>query len=433
MYALLPTPYALLMLIIPISSTLHHHLSQLAQTKRMVFMAGLQGTGKSLLIQQLVLIAQEAGRTVHLLQWLTARQPFETPEILVRYPETDGVTHPVIRWATGVWVRGAVARWHEQHPDPRHLLIGELPVIGNRLLELTQPEADGLEPLLTSEQVQFVLPVPSWEVRAAIEDARARTLADPQHEREKRDASPAVLQALWQEVNGLARQMGLTKASPTTPYNPYIYGGVFQALLQHRHLQTLLVDEVLHPQRSVYELAQIASELQATPAEVAAIMARVEEQGVDRVETAVSHWHYPLTQNPQPPDPGPELPLPLPEALPYAEQNTELTAEQRAALQVVVRLPLQAEVGVVLTAVDHALHTLAPVTVPTAAHVHKFDVYDSYFNVQRRDGDPGLLFLGGLLQAYRNALQNLDGDPTLTVIEKPMLRIALEAAVGMFV
>ena len=421
------------MLVIPISSTLYQHLHQLAQNKRMVFMAGLQGTGKSLLIQQLALIAQEAGRTVHLLQWLTARQPFETAEILARYPEIDGVTHPVIRKATGMWVRGAVARWHEQYPDPRHLLIGELPVIGNRLLELTQPEADGVEPLLTSEQVQFVLPVPSWEVRAAIEDARARTLADPQHEREKRDASPAVLQALWQEVNGLARQMGLTKASPTTPYNPYIYGGVFQALLQHRHLQTLLVDEVLHPKQSVYELAQIASELQATPAEVAAIMAQLEQGDVAEVETAVSHWHYPLTQNPQLPDPGPELPLPLPEMLPHAEAKTALTDDQRTALQAVLGLPLQAGVGEVLTAVDHALHTLTTTAATTAANVHKFDVYDGYFNVQRRDGDPGLLFLGGLLQAYRNALQNLEGDSTLTVIEKPMLRIALEAAVSMFV
>lgn len=423
------------MLVIPISSTLHHHLSQLAQTKRMVFMAGLQGTGKSLLIQQLALIAQEAGRTVHLLQWLTARQPFETAEIAARYPEIDGVTHPVIRKATGMWVRGAVARWHAHHPDPHHLLIGELPLIGNRLLELTQPEEDGLEPLLTSEQVQFVLPVPSWEVRAAIEDARARSLAAPQHEREKRDASPAVLQALWQEVNGLARQMGLTKASPTTPYNPYIYGGVFQALLRHRHLQTLLVDQVLHPQKSVYALAHVASELQATPAEVAAMMAQLEQEDVAGVITAVSHWHHPLTQNPQPPDPGPELPLPLPETLPHAEQQTVLTADQRAALQAVVRLPLQAGVGEVLTAVTHALHTLTPTPAQaeaTAANVHKFDVYDSYFNVQRRTGDPGLLFLGGLLQAYHNALQNLDGDTTLTVIEKPMLRIALEAAIGMF-
>lgn len=421
------------MLVIPISSTLYQHLNQLAQSKRMVFMTGLQGTGKSLLIQQLALIAQQSGRTVHLLQWLTARQPFETPEILTHYPEVDGVTHAVIRKATGMWVRGAVARWHEQHADPSHLLIGELPLIGNRLLELTQPTDDGIEPLLTSEQVQFVLPVPSWEVRTAIEDARARTLADPQHERETRDASPAVLQALWQEVNGVARQMGLTKASPTTPYNPYIYGGVFQALLRERRLQTLLVDEVLHPDRSVYELAQIATELQATPAEVAAIMARLAAEDVAGVETAVSHWHHPLTQNPQPPDPGPELPLPLPEALPHAEQKTVLTADQRTALQAVLRLPLSAEVGVVLTAVDHALHALTPAATPTAANVHKFDVYDSYFNVQRRDGDPGTLFLSGLLQAYRHVLQNLDGDTTLTVIEKPMLRIALEAAVGMFV
>ena len=100
----------------------------------------------------------------------------------------------------------------------------------------------------------FVVPVPSWEVREVIEETRARTVADPQNEQEKLDAPPNVLRLLWQEVNGLARQIGLTKASPEAPYNPYIYGGVFEALLQYRPSRLLLIDEVLRPSQSVYDL-----------------------------------------------------------------------------------------------------------------------------------------------------------------------------------
>ena len=53
----------------------------------MVFLAGLPGTGKSLLLKQLVLIAQQAGRTVDTLQWDVTRLPFETADILaLGYP-----------------------------------------------------------------------------------------------------------------------------------------------------------------------------------------------------------------------------------------------------------------------------------------------------------------------------------------------------------
>ena len=61
--------------------------------------------------------------------------------------------------------------------------------------------------LLSSEQATFVVPVPSWEVRAVIEKAREDSIANPKHENEKLDAEPAVLRALWQDVNALARQM----------------------------------------------------------------------------------------------------------------------------------------------------------------------------------------------------------------------------------
>src|SRR4051812_26851378 len=150
-------------------SELYRRLRVAATERRCVFFAGLPGVGKSLLLQQTSLIAQEVGRRVHLLQWDVARGPFETPELLGRYPETDGVTHAVIRKAVGVWARGAVAAWEQAQPDHEDILIGEVPLIGNRLIELVQRQTDEVEGLLAGEGALFLIPVPSREVRVAIE------------------------------------------------------------------------------------------------------------------------------------------------------------------------------------------------------------------------------------------------------------------------
>jgi hypothetical protein len=69
----------------------------------------------------------------------------------------------------------------------------------------------------------------------------------------------------------------------------------------------------------------------------------------------------------------------------------------------------------------------------TTANIHKFDIYDSYFNVTRTEENCGIIYLCGLLQAYRNVMQDLQKPPqTLTVVEMPMLRIALETALRQF-
>ena len=70
--------------------------------RRVIFFAGLPGTGKSLLVHQLVHLASGAGRQVHLLQWDVARPVFEASPAGRRYPLADGVTHPVIRRAAGL-------------------------------------------------------------------------------------------------------------------------------------------------------------------------------------------------------------------------------------------------------------------------------------------------------------------------------------------
>ncbi|MAT96087.1 MAG: hypothetical protein CL608_03005 [Anaerolineaceae bacterium] len=422
------------MLVIPISSDLYKVVKEIVQSKRIIFVTGIPGVGKSLLIQQMALIASEAGRDVHLLRYNLARQPFETEVNITKYPEIDGVTDPAIRKAVGLWARQAVQNWHETHPDPSQLLIGELPLIGNRLIELVEPGDDEAEKLLSGEQSLFIVPVPSWEVREVIEETRKRTLADPQNEQEKLDAPPNVLRAMWQAVNGLAREIGLTKASPQTPYNPYIYGGVFEAILQHRPSQLLLIDQVLRPSQSVYELELLAGTLVPTAAEANATMAEVESRySRDELAELVQNWHKLITTNPIPPDPGPELRLPLPDTLAGAPEETALTAVQRTALQKIVNLPLDVEPDKLIEVLDEALCTLGVETAVTTANVHKFDVYDSYFNVSRTSEQSGLTFLRGLLQAYRNVLLDLQKPPhTLTVIELPLLRIALETSLRQF-
>ena len=228
--------------ILPPESALFQALQAAASEHRCVFFAGLPGVGKSLLLQQLAIIAQEAGRHGPPLQWDVARSPFETPELLARYPETDGVTHAVIRKAAGLWARDAIAAWHEQHADPGHILIGEVPLIGNRLIELVQARTDPVEALLAGHQSLFLIPAPSREVRAHIEAARTCDTAAPAHERERANAVPQLVQALWEEMASVGQALGLPEATSTashsinraSDFDPDLYAAVYLKLLRHR-------------------------------------------------------------------------------------------------------------------------------------------------------------------------------------------------------
>ncbi|MBK7894475.1 MAG: hypothetical protein IPJ90_06230 [Anaerolineaceae bacterium] len=285
-------------IIIPTNSNIYTTFQQLATGQRLVFLAGLPGTGKSLLIQQLVLLAQQAGRTVDLLQWDLARAPFETAVLLQKYPEIDGATHPTIRKAVGLWARTAVHQWHALHQNSNRLLIGETPLIGNRLIELVQATNDAIEADLSSSQTRFVVPVPSTDVRRHIEAAREKSIANPQHQNESDDAPPNVLHAIWQEVARLGQQLQLAQqAAPAEKpghfvYDPAVYTAVYQHLLQHRHHQMLPINTLLKPSGSVYDLPLSGTKLTATPAEVDAIMQQIETKFTgDALETAVANWY----------------------------------------------------------------------------------------------------------------------------------------------
>src|SRR5262249_20421413 len=153
--------------------------------RRMVFFAGLPGTGKSLLVHQLAHLALDAGRRVHLLQWDVARPVFEASPAGRRYPLVDGVTHAVVRRAAGVWARRAIFEWNARHADPAHLLIGETPFVGNRFVELARRVDDAAESLLGDPSCRFAIAVPSREVRQFLEAERERRAAHPLHPRER--------------------------------------------------------------------------------------------------------------------------------------------------------------------------------------------------------------------------------------------------------
>ncbi|MCB8942881.1 MAG: hypothetical protein H6658_03790 [Ardenticatenaceae bacterium] len=281
-------------LILPPHTPLYQTFADIVARRKLVFFAGLPGAGKSLLLKQLVLLAQAAGRTVDLLQWDVVRSPFETPHLLQQFPEVDGVTHAAIRKGVGLWARTAVHHWHTTHLNDNHMLIGETPLIGNRLMELAQPHDDNVEAMLSSEQTLFLVPVPSAAVRRHIETAREQSIADPQHEKETKDAPPNVLRALWQEVAQLGYQLNLTDTKPVghVAYEPEVYTAVYHHLLPHRHHHILPITTILQPSGSAYDLTLNGHELAATPEAVNEIMTAVQHQYTPaELDEIVSRWY----------------------------------------------------------------------------------------------------------------------------------------------
>jgi len=268
-------------------------LVSIAHAHRMVFVSGLPGVGKSLFIRELARVAHAMRRNVHLLQWDVVRPAFESRAILARYPERDGATHPVLRKAVGRWVRQAVIRWQREHGSSSDILIGEVPLIGNRLVELAQVHVDEAEPLLAGPQTLFVTPVPSAPVRAAIERARERTSANPVNPRESADAASNILRELWLDTRRRAVELGAaappTEAEP--PFDPEAYAAVYRHLLRRRRAITLRMDVELEQSASVYDLAVEVNDMIPTAVEAAGIITRLErDQTTAEIEADVARW-----------------------------------------------------------------------------------------------------------------------------------------------
>jgi hypothetical protein len=282
-------------LILPAGSRAHRMLSGAVQNCKAVVFAGLPGVGKTLLLQQTALLSHAAVRPLYLLQWDIARQYFEMPEILARYPEVEGTTHAAIRRAAGFWVRGAVANWAAAHAGDDALLLGEAPFVGNRLIELARREADAAERFLAAPTTQFIIPAPTLAVRRAIEATRQREIEQPRHVREAANAPPNVLTLLMQELRAAGAALGVPGARSEGGYDPEVYTAVYLRLLEHRHARALAIDECWPVVASPYELDMSATELHPSPAEVADALARVEALGALELERAVRQWYRPAT------------------------------------------------------------------------------------------------------------------------------------------
>lgn len=280
-------------LVVGADAGLRAALEQLARDARIAVVVGLPGTGKSLVIHQLAHLAHAGGRAVHLLQWDVARPPFEAHPAGARYPLADGVTHPMIRVAVGQWARAALVEWDRGHPGRDHLLIGEAPFVGGRLIELARPGDDAAEAVLSAPSCRFVLPVPSREVRAHMEAERDRRAREPVHPNEREDAPPHVLRDLWRSLTRVASALGLGAAASGGTWDPDLYRRVYEAVLRHRPVTVLPMDRVL-PTRafSVYAFATPRTDVVPTADEVARAIAEAESRHPDpaTLERSVAEW-----------------------------------------------------------------------------------------------------------------------------------------------
>lgn len=269
--------------IIPPQTDLYRSLQQAARERKQVFMTGIPGVGKSLYVQQLLLLAQEAGRTVHLLQYDVVRTVFERhPRFIEKYPESAGVTHPMIRKGVGIWARQAILKWSNKFGGDEHILIGETPLIGGRLIELVQPMDDSAEPLLAGDSTLFMIPIPSKRIRDKIVAKRQETIANPRHQKEKMDAQISVLRQLWEDVHQVAVMLGLADPLPSAtaaiPYDPDAYEAVYRHLCRHRQTKPLRIDIELNPTGSVYDMPYVPNEVRGTADHAAAIITELERQ-----------------------------------------------------------------------------------------------------------------------------------------------------------
>ena len=240
-------------------------------------------------------VAHARGRRVHLLQWDVARPAFEASAAGHRYPQEDGITHPLVRIAVGRWARPALARWDVTQP-PSALLIGETPFVGHRFIELARVIDDAAEPLLARPATRFVIPVPSSALRRHLEAERARRARAPVHAREREDAPPDVLRGVWRELVGVAAALGIARTGDDADYDPDVYRAVYERLLARRHAEALMLDERLSTSGvSAYQFGIPTTDLVPSNDETARFIADAEREYADRtvLERAVARWFEP--------------------------------------------------------------------------------------------------------------------------------------------
>jgi len=261
-------------------------LEPLLPGKRCIVIVGLPVTGKSALVRETARVAAARGRKVHLLQWDVARLAWDTPEILARFPEVEGVTHSAIRGAIGMWARPAMRRWFLQHAGDDDLLIIEAPIIAGRLAALAKRLDDRLEQHLAGEETLFVVIAPSVTLQRALRERRAREISAG-NALEKHNASLDVVDVQLAAVEEAARRLGNTPRTPGR-YDPEFYLQLMCAVLRHRRVLTLRPDSLIDTQKSVYDFDHAVTRIEAAPEDVAWTL-HAAERDPERLRREVEH------------------------------------------------------------------------------------------------------------------------------------------------
>lgn len=231
-------------MLFPKTSHISQSLQKTAQSAQLVIISGLPGVGKSLYINQFKQIANELGKQVTVIQWDIARKAFEIPELEVRYPMGEGVVHNGLKLCAGKWLIDTVQDWLSRRNTDMDILLIEAPLVGHRFVELVKPQPNSsLESFLASDACQVIVPIPSKQVRAKIEDERRAQIADDAQS--WTGAKPSVMLMIWKQICGIANEFGKTiNMDGQPPYDPEIYEFVFTSILKHRNFIPLHVDEV---------------------------------------------------------------------------------------------------------------------------------------------------------------------------------------------
>ncbi|MEM7336816.1 MAG: hypothetical protein AAF490_32385 [Chloroflexota bacterium] len=133
---------------------------------------------------------------------------------------------------------------------------------------------------------------------------------------------------------------------------------------------------------------------------------------------------------------APTIHLPIPSALTELVETTQLTEPQKEALRSFLALPVNTESEEIAECINDALGALEemiPLRETAVQRAKKFDIYDEFFNVGRTSEHVGHTFIHGLLLTYANALKNMaDAEHHMTVIEIPLLRVAVESTLQLF-
>ncbi|MFD1196510.1 hypothetical protein ACFQ3C_17710 [Seohaeicola saemankumensis] len=270
-------------------------LAEMARNCRMIFFTGLPASGKSFFLRELISIAGNVGRCVHLIRWDAALASFQTDEILASYPDVADGSHPIVRRAAGLWGRQAVARWLEMHPDDADVLIGEVPIVGNRFSELVKVLSDEVEAALASETTTFVYSVPTKEIRSKLEAIRRETFSNPKHSHEANDAPPATMDLAWNLTCTKSIELGLLpSAEGESPrrYDEVLYRRFFDHLLRNRNAEALDVDTLYASSGSAHDIQGDIFEIFATPREVADAIAAIQaDMDAEAATRAVENWH----------------------------------------------------------------------------------------------------------------------------------------------